>query len=392
MLDFGEMSPTLDAVRSLSAEIAASAEETEHARSLPARIVDDLRNAGLFRMLVPKRFGGDALTEAQACAVVESLAAADAAAGWTAMVALGFNVALARFSPATLNMLYADGPDVPLRGALAPIGHGTVADGGYLVSGRWPFASGPFPPKWVVAGFVVIDGGKPRMGPMGPDTRIGLVPVEKVEFLDTWYTVGMRGTDSRDFQFKDVFVPLDHAINMFDFAAPQAYGDPMFDLPFPVLAAPHHSAVCLGIVRATLEELGTLARTKRSAFNPSQVLGEAPVFQHRFAELSIRHSAIRALSERHLREIDQLIAKRAPIGALEMSKLASWTGFVHAQAVDIVNEAFSLSGSTPVYSKCPMQRRWRDVRVAAQHVGGSTMQYPVYGGLLAGQQPMGHGR
>jgi len=88
-----------------------------------------------------------------------------------------------------------------------------------------------------------------------------------------------------------------------------------------------------------------------------------------------------------VRDIAQLAQGSTPAGPLEMSKMGSWTGYIHVQAVDIVNEAFSLAGSTPVYSKSAMQRRWRDVRVAAQHFGGSTAQYPMYGGLLAGQMP-----
>jgi alkylation response protein AidB-like acyl-CoA dehydrogenase len=387
MLALGNSSPALEAVRNLAPEIAASAQETEDQRCIPPRIVDKLREAGIFRMLVPRRYGGDQLTEGQATAVIEELGAADGAAAWTAMVGAGCNCALSRFPRATLDKLYADGPDLAVRGAVAPLGHGMVKDGGYVVSGKWPFASGPFRPKWVQLGFVVLDGGKPLMGPMGPETRLGLVPADQVEFLDTWYTVGMRGTDSTDFQVKDVFIPNDFAINLFDFSRPQSYDVPLFNLPFPVLTGPHHSAVCLGLVRATLDELATLARTKRSAFNPTQVLGENPVFQHRLGELAVRHAALEALLERHVREIEQLAAGAAPAGPLEMFKLSSWTGYVHVKSVEIINEAFEMAGSTPVYSKSAIQRRWRDVRVAAQHFGGSTAQYPAYGGMLAGQAP-----
>jgi indole-3-acetate monooxygenase len=385
-------SPTLDAVRKIAPDIAAAAQQTEDERAIPAAIVDRMREAGIFRMLAPKRYGGDALSEGQACSVIEELAAADGAAAWTAMVAVGFNVALSRFPAATVDKVYADGADVPIRGALAPLGHGIKQDGGYVVSGQWPFASGPYKPKWMTVGFVVLDGGAPVMGPMGPEVRVGIVPADKVEMLDTWYTVGMRGTDSTDYRVKEVFIPEDFAVNLFDFSRPQAYGDALFNLPFPVLTGPHHSAVCLGLVRATLEELATLARTKRSAFNPMQTLGENPVFQHRLGELAVRHAAIQALLDEQVREIERLAASGAPTGPLDMTKLSSWTGYIHAQAVDIVNEAFSLAGSTPVYSKSAMQRRWRDVRVAAQHFGGSTANYPVYGGLLAGQMPQMPGK
>ena len=275
------------------------------------------------------------------------------------------------------------------RGALAPIGAAIPCDGGYRVSGRWPFASGPYQPEWVVAGAVVLEHGKPRMGPNGPETRLLLVAPEKVEFIDTWYTVGLCGTDSRDYQIKDAFVPESHAMNLFDFSAPQAYGDPLFNLPFPVLTGPTHSAVCLGIARASLDELCTIARTKRSAFNPAQTLGENMVFQHRLAELAVRHAAIESLLDRQTREVMRLGAGEMPFGPEVMARHASWTGYMHVQAMDIVNEVFTLAGSTPVYTRSSLQRRWRDVRVAAQHFGGSTVQYPNYGASLVGIAPQG---
>lgn len=384
MLVFGDTSTTLESVRKLSAEIAAAADEGEAKRHLSPAIVDKMREAGICRMLVPKHYGGDALTLPQACAVIEELAAADAAAAWTAMVALGFNVVMANFPRETADLIYADGPDVGLRGAIAPIGKFMPVDGGYKVSGRWPFASGPYQPKWMVAGGTVIKDGKPLMGPMGPETRISLVPADKVEFLDTWHTVGLRGTDSRDFQFNDVIVPESHAVNLFGLNV-QCYGDPLFELPFPVIAGPTHSAVCLGIVRATLDELAVLARTKRSAFNPTQTLGENPVFAHRFAELAVRHAAIQSLAEQQIREVVRLADES--LSMLDVTRHASYSGYIHVQAVDIVNEAFTMAGSTPVYSKSPMQRRWRDIRVAAQHIGGSTWQYATFGTLLAGLEP-----
>jgi alkylation response protein AidB-like acyl-CoA dehydrogenase len=371
----------------LAPDLAAATDQIEELRAVPSQLVDRLREAGIFRMFVPKRYGGDALTMAQAMAVIEELAAADAASAWTAMVAIGFNIALSRFPLETVDAIYADGPDVAIRGALAPIGTAVAVDGGYIVNGRWPFASGPYQPKWMVAGCVVIEDGKPRMGPMGPETRLVFVPAEKAEFLDTWYTVGLRGSDSRDYTIKDAFVPEAYAANLFDFSRPQVYGDPLFNFPFPMLAGPTHSAVCLGIARGMLADLAALAPVKRSAFNPSQTLAENPIFQHHFGELAVRHAAIEALTERQTRGVMELAAANAPFDPMLMARNASWVGYVHVQAMDIVNEAFTLASSTPVYSKSRMQQRWRDIRVAAQHFGGSTAQYPVYGGMLAGQMP-----
>jgi alkylation response protein AidB-like acyl-CoA dehydrogenase len=380
-------SSTLEAIQALAPDLAAAADETEENRSLPAAVVDKLREAGLFRMFLPKRYGGDALTQGQAVAVIEALGAVDAAAAWTGMVAFGFNTVMSRFPQAVTDKVFADGPDAPIRGALAPIGRATVVEGGYLISGQWPFASGPYKPEWVMAGAVVFEGGAPKMGPGGPEIRLTLVPAETVEFLDTWRSVGLRGSDSRDFKLQDVFVPEDHAVNVFDPRQPIHFEDPIYHLPFPVVTGPTHSAVCLGAVRGALDDLAELARTKRSAFSPAQTLGESPIFQHRLGELAVRHAAIQALTDHQVDDVARMVATSQPPTPLIVSRNASWVGYVHQQAVDIVNEAFSLAGSTPVYTKSPLQRRWRDVRVAAQHFGGSTGQYPVYGGLLAGQPP-----
>lgn len=375
-------SPTLDAVRALAPEVAAAVQEAEKARALAPEIVDKLSEAGIFRMLVPKAYGGDELSQAQVGSIIETLAAADAAAAWTAMVAVGFNIVLARFPRATADAVYAHGPNVRLRGGLAPIGAAGAVDGGYVINGRWPFASGPYEANYVAAGCVVMEDGRPRMGPMGPDVRVALVPAEQATFLDTWDSVGLRGTDSTDYELRDVFVPEDYAANIFDLSKPPVYGP---NLPFPMMTGPNHSAVCLGVVSAALEELGTLARTKRSAFNPTQTLGEGPIFRHRLGELAVRHAALEALTESQLREVAQLVEAGGPPDPVVAAKHASYVGYVHQQAVDIVNEIFSLAGSAPVYSRSPLQRHWRDVRVAAQHFGGSTAQYPVYGGFLAGE-------
>lgn len=380
-------SPTLDAVQALLPELADVADETEAAHRLPSRIVDKLRQAGIFRMMVPKEYGGDQLSQAQAVAVIEALGAVDASAAWTAMVGFGFNVMMSRFPRSTAATVYASGPDALTRGALAPIGAAIAADGGFLVNGQWPFASGPYEPQWVVGGCVVIDDGKPRTGPMGPDMRLALVPASQAQFLDTWNSVGLRGSDSTDVVLKEIFVADDFAVNLFDFTRLSNFEPALFNLPFPMLTGPTHSAVCLGIARGALDELATLARTKRSAFNPMQTLGENPIFQHRLAELFVRLASLKALNDQQVADVTRMAEVGEPATPLIMARNASWVGYIHAETVDIVNEAFSLAGSTPVYTKVPLQRRWRDIRVVAQHFGGSTAQYPVYGGLLAGQQP-----
>lgn len=379
-------SATLTAVKGLLKEIAAAAPQAEQDRTMSAAVVDKLRDAGIFRMMVPKRYGGDDLSPEQVCAVIEELATADGAAAWTAMVGVGFNVMLARCPRELADEVYGKDPNTQLRGAFAPMGKAKKVKGGYQLSGRWPFASGPYQPKWMVGGAVVIgDDGKPVMGAMGPETRTMVMPVEEVEFYDTWHTVGLRGTDSRDFSVDDIFVPDSRVGNIFDFAAPHVYDNPLFALPFPIMTAPTHSAVCLGITKACLKELATLALTKRSAFDPAaKPLGDSDIFQYRLAELSARYAALDSLQWVLLRGLDGFVDGSAKfVLPLHLTRNSTWVGYIHQETTKIVNEIIELASSSSVYTKSALQRHWRDLRIAAQHHGGSTATYAHYGAALS---------
>src|SRR5271156_7011096 len=120
-LDRRASSAVLEAVESLTAEIAARADETEQNRGIAPDLIEKLRVAGMFRMMIPRKFGGEELTLLQACRVIAELSRADAAAGWTAMVAFGFNIAFSRLPKETVQELFSRGPDVLTRGALAPL-------------------------------------------------------------------------------------------------------------------------------------------------------------------------------------------------------------------------------------------------------------------------------
>jgi alkylation response protein AidB-like acyl-CoA dehydrogenase len=378
-----KQSATLDAVSALLPEIAASAAQGEADRVLVPDVVKKMADAGIFRMMVPREYGGDSLSATQTNAVIETLATADAAAGWTAMVAVGFNVMMSRFPRATAEVIYSDGPDTPMRGAIAPMGRAVKVDGGYRLSGRWPFASGPYRPKWMVAGATIMDNGIAVMGSQGPRTCLMLVPSECAEFFDTWHTVGLCGTDSRDFAINDQFVPDSHVTEIFNFEAPSSFDEPIFKLPFPMIAGPTHSAVCLGILKATLVELADLSKTKRSAFDPRDVLAQSSIFQFQLAEMAVRYGALDALQNEQLRGLERLVdGTEKFVPAFHMARGGSWVGYIHQETTKIMNEVVELAASAPVYTKSRLQQRWRDARVAAQHHAGSRHAYPKYGEAL----------
>ncbi|WP_329344832.1 acyl-CoA dehydrogenase family protein [Streptomyces sp. NBC_01352] len=370
----------LDRVRALLPEIAARSAEGENARAVPADIVAALRQAGVFRMALPRVWGGEQLGLLEAARVVREIARADGSTGWTVQAASMAWYFVRSLPRKTLeNEVFAGGADLMLRGAVAPKGLATPVKGGYRLRGRWPFASGPFTPDWMLGGFLVD--GAPPLPDGRPDMRVALFRPEQVTFLDTWDAVGLRATQSTDFTMDDVFVPEHHTGSMFgDNNIPA----PLYDLPYSPTGA-SHDAVVLGAVEGALADLSALAATKRPAFNPRALLGEDPVFQEKFAELHMRTVALTALSEHTGRLImDRALAGEAPTPA-EWFTYTGGTQHIHHEGIRILNDIMTLSGSAGLYSTSSLQRRWRDVRCVSQHVVGNNGAIRKLGAVLSGQ-------
>ena len=379
-----ERSPTLTAVGKLIPAIEARAHDIEQQRRLPADLNDQLMKAGAYRMALPRKYGGVELEPLQSMRVIEELAHADGSVAWTVMVAFGFNVLFGRFSPAVVDKLLASGPALA-RGALAPLGIARPTNDGYIISGRWPLASGTYDHDWVVAGCLVTENGKPKMAPEGrPAYRMAMLPKEQAEFLDTWYSVGLCGSDSTDFIIKDRFVPESFTTDIF--VAPSAYDIVLHRLPFMMVTGPTHCAVCLGLAQGAIDDLSELARQKRPAFVPRPP-GEDPIFQYRFGELAVRLAAARAYAQSVASWTLEKANSSEPCAPPDILKLQTMVTYVHHECVDIIDKAFTLAGSTPVYRSHILQRRWRDIKCVASHFAASTGCYQALGAVLSGMTP-----
>lgn len=378
-------SDVLDAVRKLAPEIAERSDEIDEKRRVPEDLVTKLIDAGTFRMFTPRVYGGEELDPVAVFRVIEEIAKADGSTAWTVMIAADFAPVLALFPRETLDELYGDGPDVFARGALAPKGVAVAVDGGYIVQGRWPLASGSYEHQWAVGNCIVLEDGKPRMRPDGlPEMRLVLVPADQAEVINTWDAVGMRGTRSDDIVIGEQFVPERRAVDIFN--AQSVLESPLYRIPTRVLLGPTHIAVACGIAAGAVDDLATLAKTKRPAFNPMLRLATDPVFQNKLGHLDTRLSALRALMLARTEHAWQQAAKGQPLPPEEILRSKAAVAHCHAETVTIVNEAFAIAGSSAVYNSSSLQRRWRDVRVAAQHVVGSEDNYRFLGGFLAGEE------
>ena len=371
-------------IRELVPEIAQRSGEFESARVIPCDLVERIAATGAFRMFVPRQFGGDELSLPAAMAVIEEASRADASTGWTIMVAADFAPAFARLSEQVLtDEVYAAGPDALARGGLAPKGIAVPTDGGYIVKGRWSLASGSYDCQWVLGNCLVMENGQPKFTEQGiPEMRFAIVPADQATFVDTWDAVCLRATCSSDLIIDDVFVPHKHIGEIF---GPAVIDSPLFRLPIRLGLGPTHVGIVLGIAEGALDDLRTLAKTKRPALNPSMRLAEDPVFQFRLGQLDTRLAAVRALAERETKAMWDAAVAGEQISHLTQARQRAMVAHAHTECVDIVNEAFGMAGSNAMYCSSTLQRRWRDIRTVAQHVAANVEIYQLQGALLAGE-------
>jgi indole-3-acetate monooxygenase len=199
-------------------ELAA---EVEAARRLTAPVVDALRDTGVFRMSMPRAWGGPEVDLLKQVEILEVLSAADASAGWCAMIGSDSGFYAAALSDADARDLYPE-LDAITAGFVMPAGKLEITDGGYRLSGRWSFGSGCTHADVMSAGAVLTEGGIPVLGPDGqPQARLALLPVSEVEIHDTWHTTGLCGTGSHDYVIDGAFIPIGRT---FGFEGPRRDG------------------------------------------------------------------------------------------------------------------------------------------------------------------------
>ncbi|HUE30386.1 MAG TPA: acyl-CoA dehydrogenase family protein [Verrucomicrobiae bacterium] len=372
----------LAAAVALAPRIRAAAAATERQRRLSPELVRALAAAGVFRMCVPRALGGGEVDPPAMIETLETIAVADGAAGWSAMIGATSGVASAYLAEQAAREIYGSDPESVSGGAFAPLGKATVVDGGYRVTGRWPFASGCEHCAWLMGGSIVLDGGQPRLLPSGmPDNRLMLFPAAAVRIIDTWDVAGLRGTGSHDIAVDDCFVPAARSLSLIS-DRPRARG-PLYAFPVFGLLALGIAAVALGIARRALDELVALAGAKTPT-GSRRFLAERPVIQAEVARAEATLGAARAFLFETVGSAWEGAQAAGAIEIRERARLrlaATHATLASAAAVDI---AYGAGGGTAVYAASPLQRCFRDIHVATQHVMVAPATLELAGRILLG--------
>lgn len=371
----------LDAVKASAGLIRAEAEGSERQRRLTEAVVGALRDAGVFRMAMSRAMGGPELPPLQQIAVIEELAAADAAAGWCGMINCDGGFVTAYLDPVAAKELYPS-IDQPTVFVVNPTGTATVEGDGYRVSGQWPFASGSSHAEVFFLNCLVFDASGMRMDGEIPEMRVVGLRRDQVEVLDTWHTTGLAGTASNDVKATEVFVPRTYSYAPFVDRAV----DPAALYRWRWLFLAKMPAVPLGAARGAIDEAMSVATTKVTM--PSFALArEDATVQSNIGRATALVRSARAYVDDTIGTVwDAMCAGREPTAEEWVdARLAITMAFTNSkEAVSLLYEAL---GTTGVYRKSPLDRQLRDVTTMGQHIVSQTKTYGASGRRLLGLEP-----
>ena len=373
----------IDSIQNLLPTLRGRRQDIEQARRLPADVAASLRSTGIYSLGVPRAIGGQEATPIELMQAIEVVATADGSAGWCAMVGTGNNVCAGYINERGAREVWSN-PEVPTAGIAAPAGSAVRAEGGFRVSGRWPFASGITHCDWAWAGCLVTENGKPRMTPHGPEMLHACMPVQDLQVHDTWYVSGLSGTGSTDFSATDLFVPEHRIFALLDPTGHRP--EPLYRMPSLSLFVFQVACVSLGIARAALDELTELALTKVPTMYQT-VLADRPVAQVELARAEAALGSARALLYTTADDMWRTVQAGREVTSrqLALARIACMQAAETGAAV--TKTANTLAGGSSIYTRSSLQRHARDAEAITHHFTVAPHVWEEAGRVLLGRQP-----
>jgi alkylation response protein AidB-like acyl-CoA dehydrogenase len=365
--------------REMAPPVSEQSKRIEDERRLPPELVKQFLDAGFFHALLPRDLGGREADPVNAARIVEEVARGDASAGWCVMLAAQ-SCSFAGFVPkAEAQTIWGEGGIV--AGTARPIGRAVAVEGGYDVSGRWPFASGSSHATWFSGECKIYDGEELRRDAEGNErTKMVFVPASEVTVHDTWDTLGLRGTASNDFSIEHAFVPEGRGFQVL--VDPPQHDWAVYRTEPLVFI--NHGAHALGVARAAIDTAVETAATKVGW--GGVMLKDTPRLQSAIAEAA----GVVGAASSYLYESSWALWQQALAGGSEKQargrvRLATSNAVrASVQAVDQLHAALATSA---IQASNPLSRQLRDIHTASAHVMIGTMTFEAAGRVLMGMEP-----
>ncbi|MCP3445799.1 acyl-CoA dehydrogenase family protein [Bradyrhizobium sp. CCGUVB14] len=355
--------------QSLVPQLRERAARTEELRHLPLETERDLHDAGLFRMLQPRRIGGSELDYVALIDCAELLGRADASVAWNLANLASHHWMLGMFEPRAQDLVWGRDPDVLIASSfIFPAGRASKVEGGYRLHGSWPFSSGVGSCEWNMLASVVSSDDEAD----GIEYRIFLLPKADYKILDTWNVAGLRGTGSSDVEVRDAFVPEHMTVAVRDLAGGATPGsgvnpNPLYALPVFSLFPYVLSGVALGNAQACLDDYAEVARHRISTYNRAK-LSDFQSTQIKIAEASAKIDAARLIMRAACIEaMEHARGKHTPDMAIK-TRYRRDGAFSVNLCTDAVSMLFAASGARGLFTTGVLQRQFRDAHAINSHL------------------------
>jgi alkylation response protein AidB-like acyl-CoA dehydrogenase len=364
-------------VRDLSDQARRLGDEIEARRALPGELLAALRESGLMRAGAPAGVGAPELPPAVTLGCAEEIARGDASAGWCVSIAATSSLLAGYLPDGPRRELFGD-PELIAAGVWAPRGTARRVDGGLVVSGRWAFCSGISHSAVLFAGCMPAE---PPAGAQRPAPIVVALPKEQLDVLDTWHTLGLRGTGSHDAVADEVLVPSERAFSLFD---GPALDQPLYRFPIFGFFALSIAAAALGNARGAIDDFLELAAGKVGLGSTRTLAERSPTH----AAVAEAESALRGARAQFYAAIDGAWAAAQgpePVSLELRNGLRLAATHATRTSADVARSLFDLGGGTVIYDGSPLQRRFRDAFTATAHFQVNAASRELQGRLLLGQ-------
>ncbi len=376
------------AAAAMAPRLAQRAAQAESLRRCPQETIDEFHESGLIRLMQPARFGGSELGLDALMNVVLELCKGCASTAWvySNLASHGWNLGQLELQ-AQIDIWGAD-PDACVATGLAfPCGKATIVDGGYRLSGRWPFASGVDAASWMMVGALT------EQSAGGPQRRLFLVPQPDFKHLDNWHALGLAGTGSHDVEISGVFVPAHRTVSAEVFAAGQnlpgasLYDNPLYSMPTFAAFAYVLCAIPVGTAKAAVEQFTAGLRTRAGTYTGVRLAELGPV-QARIAEASACAEFAETVVRRDWLELEAGVQQGVYPSVETKLRWKRNAAFATTLAVRAIDTLMPAAGAGGLNLSSPLQRQFRDIHAASAHIALTwDVHAAAYGQSALGLEP-----
>ena len=372
--------------KALGPALAVATDEIEETRRIPSALVARIHELRLARLVLPRVYGGDEIDPSSYLMALEEISRHDGSVGWNLFVANSSCLITPFLEPETARTIYAE-PYAWMSWGPPDAQKARAVDGGFIVDGTWPFASGCRQANWMGAHCMVENpDGSVRLNACGkPSITSFLFPVDEVTLIDTWDTLGMRGTASDSYRVENLFVSEAFTGTREEPGNRQVSG-PLYWFTQQGIYAVGVAGVALGIAGAMLTGLRELALDKTP--RGLERLADQPAIRSLIAQSEANLGSSRAYL---LDTLDVLYAEAADSGAMcipDRARLRLATTHAIVNAVTVADRIHKAAGVSGIFrGHGPFERRFRDIHTLSQQIQSRDNHFETVGGIMLGYEP-----